>query len=196
MLSSLEPKEADEAQIVKISQRQCLLILMVGCVICAGCAAKRAISPPEKENHTAASLRMVGLRFLSGAGLCDCYCGIELQVAPKGVVLLIRAFRECQQRDPQKYRDYRVNADLSARHWQELQQLGDHDVLLALPSRIGCASCTDGSDDDIEVTFSDGSKKSVRFPSGDAPKEIKALSEKLSALEVQLENELPIGWNK
>jgi hypothetical protein len=181
---------------LKISQRQCFLVLILACVICAGCAAKQAISPPKKENHTAASLQMVGLRLLSGAGLCGCYCGIELQVAPNGVVLLIRAFRECQQRDPKKYRDYRVNADLSAKHWQELQQLVDHDALLALPSRIGCASCTDGSDDEIEVTLSDGSKKSVRFPTGNAPKGITALSDKLSALESKLVDELPIGWNK
>jgi hypothetical protein len=89
-----------------------------------------------------------------------------------------------------------VDADLSSKHWQELQQLINHDALLALPSRTGCASCTDGSDDDIEVTFSDRSKKSVIFPTGEAPKEIESLSEKLSALEVKLENDLPIGWNK
>ena len=108
-------------------------------------------------------------------------------------MLLLTFSRECHQQDSRRYRDLRVNADLSGKHWQALQRLIDHDALFALPDRIGCASCYDGVDELIEVKFSDHSKKSVTFPMGSAPKEISALSEKLLSLEAKLRDELPIG---
>ena len=100
------------------------------------------------------------------------------------------ALRECQQRDPHSYRDYRVKANLSRKHWKELQQLAGKDTLLALPDIAGCASCTDGMDELVEVMFSDKTKKSVKYPAGDPPKQIKLLSEKLSHLLGKLEDEL------
>ena len=162
-----------------------LLIALLMCCVQESCAGAQKATPAPKP------LRAVSIRFAWGAGLCDCYCGAEMQVTPAGVKLLRRPFGECQQRDPEKYREFRVDADLSAKHWQELEQLIDHDALFALPDTIGCASCVDRVDEFIEVTFSNRTKKSVRYPAGSAPKEIRTLSEKLTAMETKLEVELP-----
>jgi len=85
-----------------------------------------------------------------------------------------------------------VDADLSSRHWRELEQLIDHDTLFAIPDTIGCPGCTDGPTELVEVKFSDHTKKSVYYES--APREISGLSEKLLALEAKLERELPPHW--
>lgn len=137
----------------------------------------------------------VSMRFSQWVGFCGgCYCGAEIRVNPQKVTLFRNALRECQQRDARKYRDFRVDSDISGKHWKELQHLADKDILFTLPNTTGCASCVDGMDEMIEVTFSDGTKKSVQFPAGTPPKEIKPLHEKLSRWLSKLEGEL-VNYN-
>jgi hypothetical protein len=136
------------------------------------------------------SAHATSISFAQWAGLCSCYCGVEVQVNPQGATLFKNAFRECQQRDPQRYRDFRVHADLSNKHWKELEKLADKATLLSLPDSTGCASCVDSVDESIEVVFSDKTKKSVQFPMGMPPKELLPLHEKLSRMLNKLEDEL------
>jgi hypothetical protein len=148
-------------------------------------------SPASRQNdkQKASALRVVSIQYTTGAGLCGCYCGGELHVNPGQATLFIRPALECQRRNPKKYREFKVDADFSSKHWRELEQLIDHDALFALPDKIGCPGCTDGLTEFLEVKFSDHTKKSVFYDG--APKDILALSQKLSALEAKLEQELP-----
>jgi hypothetical protein len=109
------------------------------------------------------------------------------------VTLLERPLRKKQQQNPKKYRDLIVDADFSDKHWQELQQLVDHDNLFALPDTVPCPGCTgDQGSATIEITFSDHTKKSVHCTV--APEGPGALFEKLYALQSKLERELPPNW--
>ena len=154
-----------------------------------GQQATRAPKPTGQQQ----ALRVVSIRFQSGGGFgCSVYCFAEIQVRPGSVTLLERPWREKQQQNPQKYRDLRVDADLSDKHWQELQQLVDHDALIALPDVIPCHCTGDEGSETLEVTFSDHSRKSVSYTG--APREIAALTEKLLALLTKLERELPPNW--
>lgn len=117
-----------------------------------------------------------------------------MQVSPGQATLLITPFRDCQRQNPAKYREFRVNADLSSKHWHELEDLVNHDVLFGLPDKIGCPGCADGSAEFVEVEFSDRTKKSVYY--GSAPTEIRALSDKLNALTARLQRELPPNFPK
>ena len=148
-------------------------------------------SPASRQNdkQKASALRVVSIQYTTGAGLCGCDCGGELHVNPGQATLFIRPALECQRRNPKKYREFKVDADFSSKHWRELEQLIDHDALFALPDKIGCPGCTDGLTEFLEVKFSDHTKKSVFYDG--APKDILALSQKLSALEAKLEQELP-----
>ena len=110
-------------------------------------------------------------------------------MSPGQAMLLITPFSDCQRQNPAKYREFRVNADLSTKHWHELEELVNHDVLFGLPDKIGCPGCTDGGTEFIEVEFSDRTKKSVYYEN--TPTEIRALSDKLNALEAKLRSELP-----
>jgi hypothetical protein len=93
---------------------------------------KQAASPP----------RVVSIQYTTGAGFCGCYCGGELQVNPEKATLFVRPALECQRRNPKKYREFKVEADFSSKHWRELEQLVDHDALFALPDKIGCPGCS------------------------------------------------------
>lgn len=147
-------------------------------------------------NHTAVAqqkhpVHLVSIRFAQFAGFTDpCSYGRELTVSADKAVLLRRTALECKQRDPKRYPDLRVEADLSGKHWKELQQLVDRETFLALPQNLGCASCSDGVDELIEMKFSDHSIKSVQYPAGSAPQTLRALSERLSALVAKLDDEL------
>ena len=180
-----------------ISARQELVSVLLACCI-GGCpASAQQTGPGVKEGYQQAlPVHVVSIRFSTFGGTCECCSGDELEVRPGKAMLRVTFSRECHQQDSRRYRDLRVNADLSGKHWQELQRLVDHDDLFALPDRTGCASCYDGLDEFIEVKFSDHSKKSVTFPMGSAPKEINALSEKLLSLEAKLRDELPIRVTK
>ena len=134
-------------------------------------------------------MRVVNIRFVTGSGLCGCYCGVELRVSPGQAALLMAPFRDCQRQNPEKYREFRVHSDLSSKHWHELEELVSHDVLFALPDKIGCPGCADGPTELVEEEFSDRTKKSVYY--GSPPTEIRALSDKLNALEAKLQRELP-----
>ena len=90
-------------------------------------------------------------------------------------------------------RDVKVRADLSEKHWQEIQALVNRDEFLALPDRTSCASCKDGIDEFVEVEFGDHVKKSVSYAEGSAPAQLKELSIKLKGLQDKLVNELPPG---
>jgi len=153
-------------------------------------------SSKQTENHHAAPVRAVNIRFVAIYGFgCGCYCSAEIQILPGKATLSTVPTRRCQQRDSQKYRTLRVDADLSSKHWRELEQLVNHDALFALPDMIPCPGCSgDQGSKVIQVEFSDHTRKSVRYLV--VPNEIAALSEKLSALEAKLENELPTWWGK
>lgn len=151
-------------------------------------------APKQNGRRRDAPVRVVNIRFVTGAGLCGCYCGGELLVSPGQATLLLAPFRDCQRQNPAKYREFRVNANLSSKHWRELEELVNHDVLFRLPDRIGCPGCSDGSTEFIEVEFSDHAKKSVYYES--APREIGALSDKLNTLEGKLRDELPPNFPK
>jgi hypothetical protein len=177
----------------KICDHQKLLIVMLACCVGGHGAAAQSTRPAPNETHRRTSpVRVASIRFSLWGGTDECSGGNELQIKPGGAALLITFSRECYRRDSHRYRDLRVDADLSDKHWHALQQLVDHDALFALPDTLGCASCYDGLDELIEVKFSDRSKKSVRFPLGSSPKEISALSEALLSLQAKLRNELPI----
>ncbi len=170
-----------------VCARQELVSVLLACCIGGYSASAQQTRPAAKEGYQQAlPVHVVSIRLSTFGGTCECCPGDELKVRP-GEAMLLRTFsRECHQQDSRRYRDLRVNADLSGKHWQALH-------LFALPDRIGCASCYDGVDELIEVKFSDHSKKSVTFPMESAPKEISALSEKLLSLEAKLRDELPIG---
>ena len=178
----------------KGAKRTTLVVSMLLIICCMGVNAGIAQSTKSVSRHSS-PIRVVSIRFSTGPGLCSiCYCGSEIEVHPGSVTLLKQPFRECQQRDPQRFRDIRVDAGLSNKHWQELQRLVNHDALFGLPDTIGCPGCTDGLIQQIEVKFSDHTTKSVRYES--APAEISLLSEKLSVLADKLEKELPPLWTK
>ena len=158
-------------------------------------AHQAKLSPKQTENQHTSPVHAVSIRFVVGYGFgCECYCGAEMQVRPGKATLRKMPTRECQQRDSQRYRVLKVDADLSGKHWRELEQLINHDALFALPDTIPCGCTGDEGSELIEVEFSDHTKKSVSYVG--APNEIAALSGKLSALEAKLENELPTRWGK
>lgn len=170
-----------------------LLILSLACSL--GTHAQQPTSPPKHTGHQrTATVRVVSIRFVTGAGFCGCYCGSEIHVSPGQATLRVRPFRECQQQNPQKYREFKVDADLSSKHWHGLEELVNHDALFGLPETIGCPGCTDGPTNLVEVKFSDRTKKSVFYES--APSEIGALTERLLTLQAKLERELPPQWQK
>jgi hypothetical protein len=182
---------------LRIFGTQRLLIVLAACCIAGNPAAAQQARPAPKQtaHQQASTARPVSIRFLVGPGLCgNCYCGSEVQASP-GITLLKKPFRDCQQQDPQKYREFRVDANLSSKHWQELQELVDHDRLFVLPDTIGCPGCTDGLGEFLEVKFSDRTRKAIYYPAENTPIDIWALSETLLALEAKLERELPPWWN-
>jgi len=159
----------------------------VCCIAGNGAAAQLARPAPKAETcQQSMRARVVRIRFSTFGGSLECSPSNELQVRPGGAVLIITFSRECHQRDSRRYRDLRVDADLSGKHWRALEQLVDHDALFALPDTIGCARCVDGVDEFIEVNFSDHSKKSVTFPMGSSPKEVSALSDRLLSLQAKI----------
>ena len=180
---------------VLIRDAQRLLIMLIVCCIGGYRVAAQQTAPASRQtkHQKASSVRVVSIRMSVFGGFCACCSGGELQVSPRGVTLLISNSRECQEQDPHKYRNLKVDADLSGKHWKALERLIDHDALFALPDSLGCASCYDGLDEIIEVKFSDRTQKSVTFPYPGAPKELSGLSEKLLSLEAKLHDELPVG---
>jgi hypothetical protein len=173
--------------------KKVLRVLLTCCIAGHCAAAQQTRCAPKGLYQQSSPTRVVNIRFSTYGGLAECSPGNELQVSSGEAALLITFSQECHRRDPHRYRDLRVHADVSGKHWQAIQRLIDHDALFAVPDRTGCASCVDGIDEMIEVKFSDHTNKSVTFPLGSAPKEISALSENLLSLESKLWNELPNG---
>lgn len=131
--------------------------------------------------------RVISIRLTFSSGMCYGYCHTELTIEHGDATLLTGSW----ERDGHQCPDLKVRSDLSEKHWKELLALVDHQALLALPESIGCPGCVDEVVEGIEVRFSDHTKKRITYNMGSAPKEIKALSEKLSALEKRLSKELP-----
>src|SRR5215467_2846683 len=111
-----------------------LMALIAFCIRNDQAAAQKWISAPSSspQSHTSPP-RVKSIRFEFRVGLCDCYCGSVMEVSPGRATLFKQVFRECHERNPAKYRNYRVDADLSGNHWRKLRQLVDHDALFALP---------------------------------------------------------------
>lgn len=157
------------------------MALAACCALSLPLAAQQA-KTPLKPVHA------VHIGFGQWVGICYGYCSVELEVSPGEATLLKTADRS----DKRKHPDLRVRADLSTKHWKELQQLADHDTLFALPDHVGCPGCVDEEVEFLEVKFSDRSKKLISYNAGSAPKEIKELTDKLRTLENKLGSELPL----
>lgn len=149
---------------------------------------------PNGAKKQGKPVRVVSIRFGQFGGTIESYWP-RLEVRVGRATLTQSWFGEPQNR-PRNVREVEVRADLSGKHWQEIQALVNRDQLLALPDRTSCASCNDGIDEFVEVEFSDHVKKSVSYAEGNAPTQLKELSVKLKALQEKLQNELPPGQNK
>jgi hypothetical protein len=167
------------------------LLVLLACFT-SGMVAPRASGAQKPNGHTKQGkpVRVVSIRFGQYGGTGDGYTP-ELQVSD-GQATLTETWTPIAQR---QHTNLKVRADLSGKHWQEIQALVDRDELFALPDRTSCASCVDGLDEFVEVKFSDHAKKSVTYAEGSAPKQLKDLVVKLKALEEKLQNELPPGWS-
>lgn len=166
-------------------------VLLFGLATGSVWAQQRPTAAADRAQHPAKPPRVTSIRFHLSSGMCYGYCYAELGVEPGEATLLKASW----DKDKHKCPDLRVRAGLSDKHWKELAQLIDREALLALPDRIGCPGCVDEVVESIEVRFSDHTKKGVGYNMGSAPKEIKALSQKLSALEQKLAKELP-PWTR
>lgn len=151
---------------------------------------QRALGAQKRNGHKKQGkpVRVVSIRFGQFGGTGDGYSP-ELELSDERA-RLTETWGPVPER---KHPNLKVRADLSGKHWQEIQALVDHDELFALPDRTSCASCFDGMDEFVEVKFSDHTKKSVTY--AEAPKQLKDLVVKLRALEEKLQNDLPPGWN-
>jgi hypothetical protein len=166
------------------------LLVLLACFR-SGMVTPRASNAQKPDGHKKQGkpVRVVSIRFGQFGGTGDGYTP-ELQVND-GQATLTETWTPIPQR---QHTNLKVRADLSGKHWQEIQALVDRDELFALPDRTSCASCFDGLDEFVEVKFSDHGKKSVTYAEGSTPKQLKDLVAKLKALEEKLQNELPSGW--
>jgi len=146
---------------------------------------------PHGTNKQGKPVRVVSIRFGQFGGTIESYWP-RLEVREGQATLTEWWFGEPQNK-PRNVRNVKVRAELSEKHWQEIQALVNRDELLALPDRTSCASCKDGIDEFVEVEFSDHVKKSVSYAEGSAPAQLKVLSIKLKGLQEKLVNELPPG---
>jgi hypothetical protein len=148
---------------------------------------------PNEAKKQGKPVRVVSIQFGQFGGTIESFRP-RLEVREGQATLTETWFGEPQNK-PRNARDVKVRADLSRKHWQEIQALVSRDDLLALPDRTSCASCKDGTDEFVEVEFSDHIKKSVTYGAGSVPTQLKELSVKLNALQKKLESELPPGQN-
>jgi hypothetical protein len=167
------------------------LLVLLACFP-SGMVTPRASGAQKSNGHKnqGKPVRVVSIRFGQFGGFGDGYTS-DLQVSD-GQAILTETWTPVPQRP---HPNLKVRADLSGKHWQEIQALVDRDELFALPDRTSCASCFDGLDEFVEVKFSDHAKKSVTYAEGITPKQLKDLVVKLKALEEKLQNELPPGWS-
>jgi hypothetical protein len=148
---------------------------------------------PNGAKKQGRPVRVVSIRFGQFGGTIESFWP-RLEVREGQAILTESWFGEPQNK-PRNARDLKVRADLSGKHWQEIQALVSRDELLVLPDQTSCASCKDGIDEFVEVEFSDHVKKAVTYAAGSVPTQLKELSVKLKALLEKLENELPPGQN-
>src|SRR5260370_35389967 len=104
-----------------ICARQELVNVLLACCIGGYSAFAQQTRPAAKEGYQKAlSAHVVSIRLSTFGGTCECCPGNELQVRPGEATLLVTFFRECHQQDARRYRDLKVNADLSGTHCQAL----------------------------------------------------------------------------
>src|SRR4029077_3448611 len=79
---ALCPKVSTGLLTTRHAQR--LLIALGACWIWAAVTRTSQASPASRQNdkQKASPLRVVGIQYTTGAGLCGCYCGGELHVNP------------------------------------------------------------------------------------------------------------------
>src|SRR5260370_32860460 len=121
-----------------VCARQELVRVRLACCIGGYSASAQQTRPAAKEGYQQAlPVHVVSIRLSTFGGTCECCPGDELKVRP-GEAMLLRTFsRECHQQDSRRYRDLRVNADLSGKHWQSPQLLANPDALCPLSYRAG-----------------------------------------------------------
>ncbi|HXX46189.1 MAG TPA: hypothetical protein VEJ38_15780 [Candidatus Acidoferrales bacterium] len=172
------------------------MALLAWC-LCAGHSTAQQLSPasPHMRQRDALKTRVRNIRFDWWAGFCSGYCCTTLDVQPDAVSLTLTTVGKDYIADYKlRYPDQEVRADLSDKHWRELEQLVDRDALFALPDTIGHPGAVDDPIESVELKFSDGARKRVTFSAaGNPPAEIEPLIRKLWALQLRLEKELPPG---
>jgi hypothetical protein len=165
------------------------LTTVLMCFLSFSASLKHANAAPRSpDRKTPKAVRVVSIHFGQWAGMCYGYCSTELEVSAGEAVLHQKAWGPVEQR---RYPARQVRADLSDKHWKELQQLVDHVTLISLPDKVGCPDCTDGGAESVEVKFSDRTSKKITFDMGVPPKELKDLADMLRTLESKLLQEFP-----
>ncbi len=137
--------------------------------------AVRAQQAPQPDPTPGAHL--VRLRTGSYAGMCIGSCDSETIIEPGSMSRISRAFSE-----KKKYPEMKTKYAITKREWDDLQHSIDANVLAAFTGRIGCPGCADELVEWVEVEFSDGTKKSVSYNEGSAPRPIATLMQKIEAI--------------
>ena len=135
----------------------------------------RARQAPQPDPTPGAHL--VRLRTGSYAGMCIGWCDSETIIEPGSIHRISRAFSE-----KKKYPEMKTKYAITRKDWDDLQRFIDASVLAAFTGRIGCPGCADEMVEWVEVEFSDGTKKSVSYNEGSAPRPIATLMQKIEAI--------------
>ena len=128
---------------------------------------------------------VVSIRDATSSGMCYGYCSDEIRIKGRSV----RFFKRVNE-NRDRYPEREVKGKISQEEWEGLLKLVDKDALLAVPDRIGCPGCVDEIIEWTQVSFSDGTKKSVTDNLGQAPQPIASLSQKIESIRQEMEEEL------
>ena len=144
-------------------------------------AISGSAQPPSKNG-----MRVVSIEEAHGSGMCVGYCMFELRITGTRVRYRERAFPQNRKFIPDKV----VKEKISKEEWNHLLSTFDIADFKALPDRLGCPGCVDEITQSIEISFSDGTKKSVFYNQGDDPPSIRDLVEKIDELESGLREKM------
>ena len=142
--------------------------------------------PPPKG-----AARVVSIEQTISSGMCIGYCIFELRITGTKVTYRERPFPENRKSIPDK----RIKDKITKEEWDQL--LGSFDIagFRSMPDTIGCPGCVDEPIQTIEISFSDGSKKSVFSNAGGLPG-ITDLTAKLDSLESAMREKLKRKYPK
>ena len=131
-------------------------------------------------------LRVISIVEMNGSGMCIGYCMFELRITGTKIRYRERAFPDNRKSIPDRI----VQDKISKEEWNQL--LGSFDIadFRSLPERIGCPGCVDEITQSIEISFSNGTKKSVFYNSGGNPASIADLVAKIDSLESSMRRKI------